>query len=136
MAHSGKTDGKTRHALRFPSSHALWLEVGATCSGKITTENVKFAECFYICRVYSLGHSANKFFAECCAKNTRQKKHSAKRRFAECQKKNTRHRGGLPSVFFFALDKEIKSFFWERRRRKKMKKNFAECPDPGHSTKK
>ena len=38
-----------------------------------TTENVKFAECFYVCRVYSLGHSANKFFAECCAKNTRQK---------------------------------------------------------------
>ena len=39
-------------------------------------------------------------------------------------------------MFFFTLDKEVKSFFWERRRRKKIKKNFAECPDLEHSTKK
>ena len=38
--------------------------------------NVKFAECFCVCRVYSLGHSANKLFAECCHKNTRQKKNT------------------------------------------------------------
>jgi len=73
--------------------------------------------------VYSLGHSANKFFAKCCAKNTR-------------QKENTRQRGGLPSVFFFALDKEVKSFFWERKRRKKRKKNFAEYLGLGHLAKK
>jgi len=36
--------------------------------------------------VYFLGHSANKLFVECSAKNTRQKKHSAKREFAECKK--------------------------------------------------
>ena len=39
-----------------------------------TTGILKFAECFYVCRVYFLRHSANKFFAEWCAKNTRQKK--------------------------------------------------------------
>ena len=54
--------------------------------------------------------------------------------FTECQK-NTRQRGGLPSVFF-TLGKEIKSFFLERRRRKKIKKNFAECPNLGHLAKK
>ena len=41
---------------------------------------------FMFARVYSLGHSANKFFAECCAKSTQQKKYSVKRRFAECKK--------------------------------------------------
>ena len=73
-------------------------------------------------------HSVKRRFAEC------QKKHSAKRRFAECQKKhsakrgfaeykkNTRQRRGLPSVFFFALGKEVKYFFWESKRRKKFKK--------------
>ena len=36
-----------------------------------TTGILKFTECFYVCRVYFLGHSANKLFAECCTKNTR-----------------------------------------------------------------
>ena len=35
-------------------------------------EDELIAECFYVCRVHSLGHSANKLFAECCEKNTRQ----------------------------------------------------------------
>ena len=38
----------------------------------LTTGNRLFAECFYVCRVHCLGHSANKHFAECCEKNTRQ----------------------------------------------------------------
>ena len=95
---------------------------------RTTTGNIEFDECFYICRVYFLGHSANKFFDECFTKNTRQrgglpsvKKHSAKRGFAEC--------------FLFCTWQRNKIFFWKRRRRKKMKKNFAECPDLGHSAK-
>ena len=41
-------------------------------------------------------------------------------------KKNTRQIGGLPSVFFFALGKEVKYFFWERKRRKKnLKKTLS-----------
>ena len=49
-----------------------------------TTGNLKFVECFYVCQVYSLRHSANKFFTECYPKNTRQI-----RWFAERQTKNT-----------------------------------------------
>jgi len=44
--------------------------------------------------VYSLGHSANKFFAECRAKNTRQKKTLGKQ-------------GVLPSVKTKTLGKEV-----------------------------
>ena len=80
-------------------------------------------------------------------------------------KKNTRQTGCLPNVFFFAigkeikkilkknekkkmkkklcrvprsrtLGKEIKSFFPEKEGEIKNKKNFAECPDLGHSAKK
>ena len=57
-------------------------------------------------------------------KNTRQNQ-----RFAECQAKNTRQRG-VCRVFFFALGKEIIFFL-----KKKEKKNFVECPDLGHSAK-
>ena len=52
-----------------------FLSYGASCTevlnpkwsiqSQLTTGILKFAECFYVCRVYSLGHSANKFFAEC-----------------------------------------------------------------------
>ena len=60
-----------------------------------TTRNLKFAEYFYVCRVHSIGHSVNKFFAECYPKNTRQKKNTRQRwGFAECQTKNTRQIGG------------------------------------------
>ena len=77
-------------------------------------------------------------FAECILSDTRQinflpsaalktlgtKKHSVNRRFAEC-KKNTRQRGSLPSVFFFALGKEIKPFFLGKEK-KKMKKKLCQ----------
>jgi len=76
-----------------------------------------------ICRVYSLTHSANKFFTECRAKNTRQKKHSANGWFAKC-KKNTRQTGGLPSVFFFALGKEIIFFSGKEGEEKNEKKTL------------
>ena len=62
-----------------------------------TTGNLKFAECFYVCRVHLLGRSANKFFAEFYHKNTA-KNTQQRERFAECQTKNTRQIGGLPSV--------------------------------------
>ena len=88
-----------------------------------TTGILKFAECFYVCRVYSLGHSANKIFAECCAKNIRQKKtpnkdvvcrvskkHSAKMGFAEC--------------FLFCTRQRNKIFFSEKEGEEKNKKKF------------
>ena len=67
--------------------------------GSHTTGILKFAECLFVCRVYSLGHSANKFFAECYPKNTQQKKNTwQKGEFAECQTKNTRQIEDLPSI--------------------------------------
>jgi len=71
-------------------------------------------------------------FAECILLGTRQtsslpsaalktldKKTLGKEEECRVSKKNTRQRGGLPSVFFFALGKEIKSFFSKKKRRKK-----------------
>ena len=87
-----------------------------------TTGILKFAECFYVSRVYSLGHSANKLFAECCAKNTRQREG-----LPSVKKKNTRQRGCLPSIFFFALGKEIKSFS-EKEGEEKNKKKLCRVP--------
>ena len=100
----------------------------------LSTGILKFAECFYVCRVYSFGHSANKFFAECCAKNPRQKKHSAKRRFAECQKKHSAKRG-FAECFLFCTRQRNKIFFLRQKEKKINKKNFAECLDLGHSAK-
>ena len=37
-----------------------------------TTGNNIFAKCINVCQVYFIGHSANKLFAECCKKHTRQ----------------------------------------------------------------
>jgi len=65
--------------------------------------------------VYSLGHSVNKFFAECCNKNTRK-------------------RWGLPSVFF-TLGKRKNIFLGKKEKKKMKKKIFVECPDLGHSVK-
>ena len=73
------------------------------------TGNVKFAECFYVCRVYSLGHSANKFFASAALKTLGKKKHSVNRRFAECKKKHSAN-SLFAECFFLTLSKEIKSF--------------------------
>jgi len=51
--------------------------------------------------------------------------------------KKTLGKDAVCRVFFFTLGKPVKIFFLgKKRRRKKMKKNFAECPDPGHSAKK
>ena len=66
-------------------------------------------------------------FTECILSGTRQTsylpsaalKTLGKEEVCQVSKKNTQQREGLLSVFFFALGKEIKSFFWERRRRKK-----------------
>ena len=74
----------------------------------ITTGILKFAECFYVCRVYFFGHSANNLFVVCWAKNTRKK----------------------------TLGKKIKLFFLEKKKKKKMEKNFTECSDLEHSAKK
>ena len=93
-----------------------------------TTGNVKFAECFYVCRVYSLGHSANKLFAECCAKNTQQKKHSVKRRFAECQKKKHSAKRGFAECFLFCTWQRNKIFFLGKKEKKKIKKKLCRVP--------
>ena len=99
-----------------------------------TTANVKFAKCFCVCRVYSLGHSANKFFAECCHKNTRQKKHSVKRWFAECQKKHSAKMRFVECFFLHSVKEKI--FFLGKKEKKKNEKNiFAEWLDLGYSAK-
>ena len=78
-----------------------------------TTGNRHFAECWRLCRVYFIGHSAKTVFVECQIKYTRQKKtldkdgfaeccfrHSAKCVFAECLFSGTRQRCILPSAIF------------------------------------
>ena len=87
-------------------------------------------------------------FAECILSSTRQtrslpsaalktlgkNKHSVNRRFTECKK--TLGKDRVCRVFFFTLGKEVKIFFLGKKEKKKNKKNFAECPDLGHSAKK
>jgi len=74
----------------------MWSGTGTVSGGRcqvawgiavdhVTTGNLKFAECFYVSRVYFLGHSANKFFAECYLKTLGKKKTLGKE-------------GSLPSV--------------------------------------
>ena len=66
-------------------------------------------------------------FVECITLGTRRTsylpsaalKTLGKKEILPSVKKNTRQREGLLSFFFFTLGKEIKSFFWERRREKK-----------------
>ena len=113
------------YSIQFPvySIYMLWL--GLVCLAIFTTGNLKFAECFYVCRVHFLGHLANKFFVECCSKNKSHQKlrtttltcpittgnvkfaecfyvcrvyslgHSANKFFAECCAKNTRQKKTL-----------------------------------------
>jgi len=59
--------------------------------GNFTTGNRLFVECFYICRVHFLVHSANKLFAKYYEKNTRQN---------NCTRRALGKEVSLPSVFF------------------------------------
>ena len=110
----------TIHSLDIKNFNYLyWLARYKDVHITFTTRNLKVAECCMLCRVQSLGHSANDSFAECHAKNTQQtnctrqknylpsakKKHLAKNFFAECKKKDTRQRTSLPSVKKKTLDK-------------------------------
>ena len=74
-------------------------------------------------------------FAECIPSGTRRTRSLPSAALKTLGKKTLGKIGGLPSVklktlgqegfaecFFFALGKEIKSFFWETRRRKKYEK--------------
>ena len=72
----------------------------------VTTGILKFAECFYVCRVYFLGHSANKFFAECCDKNTRQKKTLGKEGVCRVSKKTLGKQGVCPMFSFLQSAKK------------------------------
>jgi len=56
--------------------------------------------------------------------------------FAECQNKNTQRRGCLPSVKKINSTNRNKIFFLKKKEKKKIKKNFTECSDLKHSTKK
>ena len=100
-----------------------------------------------ICRVFLClpsvfpRQSANKFFAECCAKNTRQKKNTRQRGGLPSVRKNTRQRGGLPSVkkkhspkrvfaecFLFCTRQRNKIFFLGKKEKEKMKKKLCRVP--------
>ena len=108
-------------ALLKKGAYSLCLVYSAV----VTVGNRHFAECFYVCRVHSLRHSANKLFAKCCKKNTRQtrqktlgkleKKHSTKlgtrqiNMFAECNYLALGKEICLPSVIIWHTTKN--SFF-------------------------
>jgi hypothetical protein len=113
----------------FDTRLSLLLNSGVT----MTTGIRLFAECQIIYRVISFGHSANKLFAECQAKNHRQKTlgkvfyfwHLANSFFTKCFF-NTRQRAFLPNVFldnkrslpsvFSTLGKDnLKIIFWSSK---------------------
>ena len=50
-------------------------------------------------------------------------------------KNNTRQTGSLPSVFFDTRQRNKIFFLGKKEKKKNEKKNFAECPDLGHSAK-
>jgi uncharacterized protein YdaU (DUF1376 family) len=78
----------------------------------------------------------NKFFAECCAKNPRQKKNTRQIEGSSSVKKNTRQRDDLPECFISCTQQRTKIYFSRKEgEEKKVKKNFAKCPDLGHSAK-
>ena len=76
----------------------------------ITTGNSMFAECSTFCRVYFFVHSANKVFAECHTKNTRQNKYT--RQTILCRVYYILALGkdeSLPSVFLHSANSSLPS---------------------------
>ena len=76
----------------------------------------------------------NKFFAECCAKNPRKK--NTRQIEGSPSVKKTLDKEGVSRVFYFLHSSKNKNHFSGKEgEEKKLKKNFAECPDLGHSAK-